>query len=331
MPFTNTVCVSTYRRKDRDYIRLALLGAHLVRIPSHGAEWGAILRKPRYDNPINALVNGFLDMFSRKDPIGELSEADRIDGKVCLITGANSGLGKAAAVELARRGGRIIMACRSGIPEAGEEVKRLSGSRDVEMIHLDLSDFNSIKECCAELRSRGVTIDRALLNAGVVPKEARRTAQGFEEMFGVNYLGNFMLVTTLLADGTIPNRKWAGYDSRSKEDSPLQRGSTNRTHPPNRIVQENGTHHNDLRNRSALGHQITDEVKTLGRPRIIFVSSETHRSAQPPDIESLGSCEDYTIRKSLARYGQMKLLLQTFAVELTRRFSDADGIDVAVH
>jgi NAD(P)-dependent dehydrogenase (short-subunit alcohol dehydrogenase family) len=258
------------------------------------------MREPRYDTALRALVNGFLDMLAGNPPIGELPESDRIDGKTCLITGANSGLGKATAVELARRGGRIIMACRSGIPEAGEDVKRLSGSENIEMVRLDLADFASIRAFCKELRTGGVTIDRTVLNAGVVPKEARRTAQGFEEMFGVNYLGNYLLVTSLLADGTIPNRTWVGYAGRSKEDSTLR-------------------------------HQAAAELKTSGRPRIIFVSSETHRSAQPPAIESLGSFENYTIGKSLARYGQMKLLLQTFAVELTRRFSDTDGIDIAVH
>ena len=70
-----------------------------------------------YQNPVSATLTGIVNLFKKQEKIGELKESDRVDGRTCLITGANSGLGFALAVELAKRGGRIIMACRSGIPK----------------------------------------------------------------------------------------------------------------------------------------------------------------------------------------------------------------------
>lgn len=127
----------------------------------------------------------------------------RIDGKVCLVTGANAGLGKAVAVDLARRGGRVLMACRSGHPHAGEEVKRLSGSRQVEMLRVDLADLDSVARLCDNLKSLAHRIDIAVLNAGLIPRRARRTPQGFDVMFAVHFLANRMLVGRLLDDGLI--------------------------------------------------------------------------------------------------------------------------------
>ncbi len=65
-------------------------------------------------------------------------------GKKVLITGASSGLGLATAIEMARRGAHVIMAVRSGIPAKGEEVKRKSGSDRVDMIHMDLTNLESL-------------------------------------------------------------------------------------------------------------------------------------------------------------------------------------------
>ncbi|MCB0683774.1 MAG: hypothetical protein KDC32_23150, partial [Saprospiraceae bacterium] len=82
----------------------------------------------RFKNPVEATLTGIKDLFRRQPLADHLSERDRLDGKTCLVTGASSGLGFAVAVDLARRGANLIMACRSGIPEAGERVKQLSGS-----------------------------------------------------------------------------------------------------------------------------------------------------------------------------------------------------------
>jgi NAD(P)-dependent dehydrogenase (short-subunit alcohol dehydrogenase family) len=158
----------------------------------------------KYQNPVGAALAGALELFKKKVKYGELKDSDRIDGKTVLITGSNSGLGFATAVDLAKRGGHIIMACRSGIPTAGEEVKRLSGSQKVEMMKVDLSDMDSINAFIEELKNKGVKIDILIMNAGIVPAQSRKTKQGLEEMFMVNYFSAFVVVKKII-EGSFMN------------------------------------------------------------------------------------------------------------------------------
>lgn len=149
---------------------------------------------------LTAAVRGRVSKGANLRPV---PEGLRIDGKVCLITGANAGLGKAVAIDLARRGARVLMACRSGHPQAGDEVRRLSCSGDVEMLKVDLADLDSVARLCDVLKSNARRIDIAVLNAGLIPRRARRTLQGYDEMFAVHFLANRMLVGRLLDDGLI--------------------------------------------------------------------------------------------------------------------------------
>jgi NAD(P)-dependent dehydrogenase (short-subunit alcohol dehydrogenase family) len=119
------------------------------------------------------------------------------------VTGANSGLGKAVAIQLAQRGARVIMACRSGFDEAGEDVKKRSASADVEMEYVDLADLNSVNALCDRLRDAGTVLDVVVLNAGLMPLNARRSAQGYELMFAVHFLANRLLLERLFQDGVI--------------------------------------------------------------------------------------------------------------------------------
>ncbi len=153
----------------------------------------------RFDNPVVAALAGFWDLFRKQDLSDKLTDDDRFDGKTLMVTGANSGLGFAIAVESARRGARVIMAGRSKIPEAGEKVKKLSGSDQVEMRYLDLSRIGSIHDFVNNLDADGIKLDVAILNAGVALAKARKTESGLEEMFFVNYLSNVIL-TNLLID-----------------------------------------------------------------------------------------------------------------------------------
>jgi len=151
----------------------------------------------------HALTAAVRGRVSKRAGLRPVPEDLRIDGKVCLVTGANSGLGKAVAIDLAGRGARVLMACRSGHPQAGEDVRRLSGSGQVEMLRVDLADLDSVARLCDELKSRAPRIDIAVLNAGLIPRRARRTPQGFEVMFAVHFLANRLLVDRLLAEGLI--------------------------------------------------------------------------------------------------------------------------------
>ena len=157
----------------------------------------------KYNNPVQATWKGITDLFQKQEPAGEIRESDRLEGKTVLITGSSSGLGLATAKELARRGARVLMAVRSGIPERGEEVKRSSGSDLVEMFHVDLSDTESIAGLVKALKSRNELLDQVICNAAVVPKESRKTPQGLEEMFMVNYLSKYILLNSLLEAGLI--------------------------------------------------------------------------------------------------------------------------------
>lgn len=163
---------------------------------------------------VSAVVTAIYDRFSNKGVLKPLDPDIRVDGKVCLITGANSGLGKAIAVQMAQRGAHIIMACRSGIPDAGEEVKKLSGNNNVTMMQVDLSDITSVHHLCDQLRDQGVKLDIAIMNAGLMPLNARRSPQGFELMFAVHFLANRILMDRWLADGVITPNAQTGNPPR---------------------------------------------------------------------------------------------------------------------
>ena len=170
-----------------------------------------------HGNPVTAVLSGLLDQRSKAPKVAPVPDGIRLDGRTCLVTGANSGLGKAIAIRLAKRGAHVIMACRSGIPEAGQDVRAESGSDQVEMIQVDLSDFDSIAAFCDQLRDRNITLDASVFNAGVVPATSRMSKHGLELMFAVNFLAKFVVLHRLLHDGVIPN---AAYGNNSRAEDP---------------------------------------------------------------------------------------------------------------
>lgn len=161
------------------------------------------MENKQYRSTSGSIVGAIKQRFGKKKRIGALTERERIDGKTVLITGASSGLGYATAVQLARRGGRVLMAVRSGIPEIGEAVKRESSSSAVEMRRVDLSDLASIRRLAEGLRGDGLKLDLLVLNAATVPAHSKQTKQGLEEMFVVNYLSSFYLTNLLIQHGVV--------------------------------------------------------------------------------------------------------------------------------
>ena len=157
----------------------------------------------RFDNPILAALAGFWDRFGAQPLAQRFSDADRFDGKNVLVTGANSGLGFALAVEIAKRGGAVTMACRSQIPQAGLRARRSSGSDQLEMRYCDLAKLETLHEFCEALAADGVCFDVVILNAATTLPKSRRAQCGQDEMFLVNYLANFVLVHLLMQHGLV--------------------------------------------------------------------------------------------------------------------------------
>ncbi|GAB3532291.1 SDR family NAD(P)-dependent oxidoreductase [Arthrobacter tecti] len=122
----------------------------------------------------------------------------RLDGRTAVVTGANSGLGLRTAIELARCGASVVLACRS--EERGTAaLRRAEAASDggkLELRLLDLASLESVRSFAADWSG---PLDLLVNNAGVMATPLRRTPDGFEQQFGINHLGHFAL-TGLLMD-----------------------------------------------------------------------------------------------------------------------------------
>ena len=134
------------------------------------------------------------------------------------------------------------------------------------MIHVDLSDIESIKGLILELKEQKIKLNMLISNAAIVPRVSRKTKQDLEEMFMVNYLAQFLLIRWLLDEDIF----------------------------------------------------VTDEESL---PRIIIVSSESHRNPKVYDWDNFGKYKEYGMNKTVELYGYYKLLLTTFVNELSRRLN----------
>ena len=119
-------------------------------------------------------------------------------GRVAVVTGANSGLGYVTARELARKGARVVLACRSGVrgSEAADRIVAEVPGAEAEFARLDLGDLASVREFAATFPYE--RLDLLVNDAGVMAMPYGTTVDGFETHFGVNHLGHFALTGLLL-------------------------------------------------------------------------------------------------------------------------------------
>jgi NAD(P)-dependent dehydrogenase (short-subunit alcohol dehydrogenase family) len=118
-------------------------------------------------------------------------------GRTALVTGANSGIGFQVALELARHGAQVLLACRDTGrgTRARDQIAGLVAGAAVELVALDLADLDSVERLAGQITA----LDLLVNNAGVMAVPRRQvTAQGFELQFGVNHLGHFALTGRLL-------------------------------------------------------------------------------------------------------------------------------------
>ncbi|MFD3438071.1 oxidoreductase [Streptomyces sp. NPDC058685] len=119
-------------------------------------------------------------------------------GRTAVVTGANSGIGLVTARELARKGARVVLACRSESRgrEAESGIRADVPGADVEFRPLDLADLSSVRDFAASYPHD--RLDLLINNAGVMALPHSVTADGFETQFGINHLGHFALTGLLL-------------------------------------------------------------------------------------------------------------------------------------
>lgn len=145
-------------------------------------------------------------------------------GKIVVITGANSGIGKAAATKFAKEGHRVIMACRNidASRKVQQDIIGLTGNKNVELIELDVSSFESIQRFCSQFREKYQKLDVLINNAGYFEhseKKYQLSSENIEITFATNTFGPLFLIKTL-------------SDMLSKSDDPriLNACSTNIRH-----------------------------------------------------------------------------------------------------
>jgi NAD(P)-dependent dehydrogenase (short-subunit alcohol dehydrogenase family) len=123
-----------------------------------------------------------------------------MQGKTVLITGANQGIGKAAAIALGKLGAQLVLVCRNAAKAraAISDIEREGGSKGVELLVGDLTSQADIRRVASQFKAKHDRLDVLLNNAGAFVPSRRTTVDGIEETFALNHLGYFLLTHELL-------------------------------------------------------------------------------------------------------------------------------------
>jgi len=120
-----------------------------------------------------------------------------LDGRVALVTGANTGIGRVTARELARQGYQVFVACRTAERAEGVLADIAAVGGRGEFLALDLADLDSVRRCADAFLARGLPLQLLVNNAGLAGARGL-TKSGFELAFGTNHIGHFLLTQLLL-------------------------------------------------------------------------------------------------------------------------------------
>ncbi|XP_022258178.1 retinol dehydrogenase 13-like [Limulus polyphemus] len=125
---------------------------------------------------------------------------ETMHGKTVIVTGSNCGIGKEVAREFAKRGAKVIMACRdiNKCDKSRQEIVLDSNNGQVYCYKLDLASLRSVRKFAEEVDTKNSFIHLLVNNAGVMRCPHQLTEEGFELQLGVNHLGHFMLTNLLL-------------------------------------------------------------------------------------------------------------------------------------
>src|SRR5215831_8966567 len=120
--------------------------------------------------------------------------------KICLVTGASSGIGKVTAKALAGGGATVIMVCRNRDKgeAARDEIVKETGAENVDLMIAEFSDLSQIMRLAADVKAKYPRLHTLVNNAGTYIGERTLTADGYEATFAVNHLGYFLLTVELL-------------------------------------------------------------------------------------------------------------------------------------
>jgi len=121
-------------------------------------------------------------------------------GRTMVVTGANSGLGYETTLALAKKGAKVIMACRNiaKANAAKEKIQQQVPNADLDVMEIDLSSLQSVRKFAKDYQNKYTTLDVLINNAGVMAPPYTKTEDGYELQLGANYLGHFLLTGLLL-------------------------------------------------------------------------------------------------------------------------------------
>ncbi|XP_073681201.1 retinol dehydrogenase 12 [Garra rufa] len=161
-------------------------------------EWSDIYSHPLW--MVSTVILAIIVRAQRKASWNPRACPVKLNGKTAIVTGANTGIGKFIALDFARRGARVILACRSEARgnAALQEIRESTGNQNVHLRLLDTSSLDSVRKFAAQILEEEKELHILVNNAGASGLPSKITADGLEITFATNHIGPFLLTSLLL-------------------------------------------------------------------------------------------------------------------------------------